>query len=122
MHFALVSCALLALPPPPYDPAAQHTYEGLVPGSRTTRGLATVTRTAPLAAAITANTNATDPVHALGPASSFRQAMGVPHALSRAPFQKVCVCMRVFASLILRTLRLKLTIQYSSFRSALQKL
>ena len=39
--------AVMSLPNLPYNSAAQHTYEGLVPGSRTTRGLAAVTRTPP---------------------------------------------------------------------------
>ena len=96
VQFAPVWSALLALPPPPpYDPAAQHSYEWLVPGSRTTRGLAAVTRTAPLAAAIAANNNTADPVEAPSPASSFRQAMGVLHARGCPDFQKVCVCVCV---------------------------
>ena len=97
VQFAPVWSALLSLPTPPYDPAAQHTYEGLVPGSRTTRGLAAVTRTAPPAATRANNANAADPVQAPSPASSFRQVRGVLHALGCAQFQKVCVCMRVFA-------------------------
>ena len=32
VQFALMWSAVLSLPSPPYDPAAQHTYEGLVPG------------------------------------------------------------------------------------------
>ena len=95
VQFAPVWSALLSLPTPAYNPAAQHTYEELVPGLRTTRGLAAVTRTAP-PAATTAN-NA-DPVEAPSRASSFRQAMWVLHALGCPEFQKVCVCMRVFAS------------------------
>ena len=83
--------------PSPYDPAAQHTYEGRVSGSRTTRGLAAVTRTTPPAATTANNANTADPVEAPSPASSFRQAMGVVHALRRQEFQKLCVCMRVFA-------------------------
>ena len=60
VQFALVWFAPLALPtpPPPYNPAAPHTYEGPVHGSRTPRRLAAVTRTAPPAAA---NNDAGDP-------------------------------------------------------------
>ena len=94
MQFAPVWSAMLSLPTPLYDPAAQHTYQGLVPVSRTTRGLAAVTPTPPLAA----NTaNAADPMEAPSPASSFMQAMAVLHALGCPKFQKVCVYVRVFA-------------------------
>ena len=96
VQFAPLWSALLSLPPPPYDPAAQHTYEGLVPGLRTTRGWAAVTRTATPAATTAPATNAAHPVEALSPASSFRQAMGVLHALGCPEFQKVCVYVRVF--------------------------
>ena len=91
--------AVLSPPTPPNDPAAQHTYEGLVPGSCTTRGLAAVTRTPPPPpAATTANTtNAAGLGEAPSPASSFRHAMGVLHALGCPTFKKVCVCMCVFA-------------------------
>ena len=66
--------------------------------SRTTRGLATVTRTVPPAAITAGNANAADPVEAPSPTSSFRQAMVVPHHVLWSPeFQKVCVCMCVFA-------------------------
>ena len=78
---------------------AQYTYERLLPGSRTTRGLVPVTQKAP-PAATTANTaNATDPVEAPSPASSFKQAIGVRHALGAQNFRRyvcVCVCLRVF--------------------------
>ena len=47
VQFAPVWSAVLSLPTPPYDPMAHHTYEGLVPESRTGRGLAAVTRTPP---------------------------------------------------------------------------
>ena len=97
VQLAPVWSALLSLPIPPYDPAAQHTHEGLVPGSQTTRGLAAVTRTAPPAATTANNANAADPVEASSPASSFKRAMGVLHVLGCPEFQKVWVCMRVFA-------------------------
>ena len=97
MQLAPVWPALLSVPTPPYDPVAQHNYEALVLGSRTTRGLAAVTRTA-FPAATTANTrNAADLVEAPSRAASFRPAMGMLHALGCPKFQKVCVCMRVFA-------------------------
>ena len=80
MQFAPVWAVLLALPTPHYDPRAQHTYEGLVRGSRTTRGLAAVTRTAPAAAAANAAAAATNPVEAPIAASNFRLGMGVLHA------------------------------------------
>ena len=87
MQFAPVWSALLSFPPPPpYDPAAQHTYEGLVPWSRTTRGSAAVTRTVPPAATTANNANAADPVEAPSPASSFRHVMGVLHALGCPEF------------------------------------
>ena len=92
VQFAPVWSSLLTLPTPPYDPAAHHTYEGLVPGSRTTRGLAAVTRTSPPAANTAPATNAADPAEAPNPASSFRQAMGLLHALGCPEFQKLCVC------------------------------
>ena len=66
-------------------------------GSHTTRGLVAVTRTAPSAATTANNANAADPVEAPSPASSFKQAMEVLHALGCPQFQKVCVCMCVFA-------------------------
>ena len=97
MQLAPVWSAMLSLPTPHYDPVAQHTYEGLMPGSRTNRGLAAVTRTAPPAANTAPATNAADPVEAPGPPSSFSQAMGVLHALGCPEFQKVCVYVRVFA-------------------------
>ena len=97
VQFAPVWSALLSLPTPPYDPAAQHTYEGLVPGLRTTRGWAAVTRTPPPAANTAPTTNAADPVEAPCPAPSFKQAMGVLHALGCPEFQKVCVYVCVFA-------------------------
>ena len=78
-----------------------------MPRSRTTRGLAAVTWTAPLAAAIATNNSATVPVEAPSPASSFRRAMGVLHGLGCAKFHKVCVYACVCVSLIFRTLRLK---------------
>ena len=96
VQFTPVWYAVLSLPTSPYDPAAQHTYEGLVPGSRTTRGLAAVTRTPPRAAHTAPAASAADLVDAPSPASSFRQAMGVLHALGCAKFQKVCVYLRVF--------------------------
>ena len=86
-----------AAPPPPHDPGAQHTYEGLLPASRTTRGLATVTRTAPLAAAANTAAVAADPVEAPTAASIFRLAMGVLHARGCAEFHKVCVYVSVLA-------------------------
>ena len=66
-------------------------------GSRTTHGLAAVTRRAPPAATTANNANAADPVEAPSPASSFRQAMGVRHARGCPEFQEVFVCMCVFA-------------------------
>ena len=96
VQFASVWFALLSLPTPPPNPAAQHTYEGLMPGLRTTRGLVAVTQTAPPAATTANNANAADPVEAPSPASSFKQAMGLLHALGCPELQKVCVCMRVF--------------------------
>ena len=74
---------------PPYNPAAHHTYEGLVHGSRTTRGLAAVTRTAPPATTTANSANAANPVEAPSPPSSFRQAMGLLHALACPEFYKV---------------------------------
>ena len=56
-----------------------------------------VTRTAPPAATTANNANAADPVEAPSPASSFRQGMGVLHALECPKFQNICVRMRVFA-------------------------
>ena len=53
----------------------------------------------PAAAIAANNANPADPVEAPSPASSFMQAMGVLHALGCPEFQKVCVCMRVFACL-----------------------
>ena len=67
-----------------------------MPGSRTTRGLAAVTRTPPPAANTAPAANAADPVEAPSPASSFKPAVGVMHALGCAKFQKVCVYMCVF--------------------------
>ena len=89
VQFAPVWSALLSLPTPPYDPAAQHTYEGLVPGSRTTRGLAAVTQRGPLEANTAPATNAANPVEAPSPASSFMQAMGVLYALGCPEFQTI---------------------------------
>ena len=71
MQFAPVWSALLALPTHPYHPGAQHTYEGLVPRSLTSRGVVAVTRPAPQAAAIAANTTTADPVEAASAASNF---------------------------------------------------
>ena len=103
MRFAPVWFALLAQPTlPPYDPRAQHTYEGLVPGSRTTRGLAAVTRTAPPAAAIADNATAADPVEAPCAASNFRQPMGVLHAQVCSISEGVCVCVCVCVCVYLR--------------------
>ena len=87
MQLAAVWRALLT---PPTDPGAQHTCEGLVPGSPTSSGLAAITRMAPPAAAAnTATASAADPVEARTAASNFRLAMGVLHA-------KGCVCVYVF--------------------------
>ena len=97
MQFALLRSALLSLPTPPYDPAAQHTYYKLVPGSRTTCGSAAVSPTASPAANTTNATNTADRVEVPSPTSSFRQAMGVPHALRFPQFQKVCVYVGAFA-------------------------
>ena len=97
VQFAPVWSCMLSLPTPRYDPAAQHTYNGLRPGSRTTRGLGAVTRMALPAATTANNAHAADPVEAPSPASSFTQAMGVLHAPGCPKFQKVCVCMCVFA-------------------------
>ena len=77
---------VLALPTPPYNPGAHHTYEGLVPGSRTTRGLAAVNRTAPPVAAIAANASVANPVEAPRAASNLWQAIGVLHPLECAQF------------------------------------
>ena len=60
-------------------------------------GLAAVTQTAPVAATTANDANAADPVEAPRPASSFKQAMGLLHALGCQEFHKVCVCMCVFA-------------------------
>ena len=97
VQLAPVWSALLSLPSPPYDPAPQHTDDGLLPGSRTTRGLAAVTRTAPPTANTAPATNAADPVEAPSRVSSFTQAMGVLHAVGCPEFQTVCVYVCLFA-------------------------
>ena len=98
VQFAPACPALLALPIPHYDPGAKHAYEGLVPGSRTTRGVAAVTRTAPPAAsANTAAAAAVNPLEAPTAASNFRLAMGVLHAQGCAEFHNICVHVRVLA-------------------------
>ena len=104
VQFAPVWSALRSLPtPPPHDPAAQHTYEGLVLGSRTTRGLAAVTWTAPPAATTSNNANAADPRR--GPQPRLEPQAGDGGMLWGAQnFRRyVCVCV----CLIFRTLRLK---------------
>ena len=99
MHFAPSGLPCCPSPPPPTIPRPVTATKGWGPGSRTTRGLAAVTRTALLAATTADNANAADPVEFPSPASRFRQAMAVLHALGCPQFQKVCVCMRVFVCL-----------------------
>ena len=62
-----------------------------MPRSRTTKGLAAVTRTAIPAARAKPAAAAANPMEAPTAASNFRLAMGVLHAQGCAEFQKVCV-------------------------------
>ena len=102
VHFAQVWFALLALPTPPTIPRPSTLTRGSClirappAGWRPSLGRPPP----PPAAAIAANNaNAADPVEAPSPASNFMQAIGVLHALGCLEFQKLCVCMRVFACL-----------------------
>ena len=67
----------------------------MVPRSRTARGLAAVTPTAPPLAPANAAAAAADPVEAPTAASNFGLAMGVLHAEGCAEIQKVCRYMHV---------------------------
>ena len=98
MQFAPMCCALMSLPTPPYNPAAQHTHEGLVPGPHTTRGLAPITRTAPPAATTANTTNAADPVEAPAPPQGSGRRWGCCMLWGAQNFKSyvcVCVCLRL---------------------------
>ena len=98
VQFARVWSALLSLPTPPlrsHGPSHLRRAGAWV----TDNPWLGCRHSAPPAATTANNANVADPVKAPSPASSFRQAIGVLHALGCPVFQKVCVCMRVFACL-----------------------
>ena len=87
VYFAPNWPTLLALPNPIYDPGAQHTYEGLVAGSRgTNKGVAAVVRQPK-----TTRTPTADPVEAPTASAAFRAAMGAVQAQGSPGFGEVCV-------------------------------
>ena len=85
MYFARNWPILLALPNPIDNPGAQHTYEGLVAGSRgTKKGVAAVVRQPK-----TTRTPTADPVEAPTTSAAFRAARGAVQAQGSPEFGQV---------------------------------